>query len=140
MRDHEAMGGFFQQGAYVRLNDQGIAQSGWLVGCAVMMGASFAFVTGPQSSNPRAWFPPLFGVPEDVALIADRIFDNLEAPDDYGGFPVQFAEAIPVGADLSNVYAQYWDWRDGREEEWSPEVVRERRDKFLELLRTAPMD
>ena len=49
------------------------------------------------------------GIPEWLASTQDAIFENLPKPRQQQ-FPVQFAEAIPDGADLSGLYRQFVPW------------------------------
>ena len=67
------------------------AHDGWvgcLVGCATQ-GDHFAFEVA-------------FGIPESVAVLADRIFER-QADDTAANFAVEFFEVIQAGADLSTV-------------------------------------
>lgn len=53
------------------------------------------------------------GIPTILAQLEDGIFENL--PNEYAKtFPLKFLEAIPVGADLSNVFNHLvvWEWED----------------------------
>lgn len=54
-------------------------------------------------------YPSLLGVPELLARVQDRIFENL-SPSDALDFPEQFLDAIPVGADLSMVWPRLALW------------------------------
>src|SRR5215218_9832938 len=47
-------------------------------------------------------YPELLGVPEVLARLEDWLFENL--PEDHLTWPERFLEAIPEGADLSEVY------------------------------------
>ena len=51
----------------------------------------------------------LFGIPADTAEVEDTLFESLN-PKSCINFPLQLLEAIPVGADLTNVILnfQYW--------------------------------
>jgi hypothetical protein len=56
----------------------------------------------PGSEGDHGLYPILFGIPEPLARLEDRIFEGLPAdlrPD----WPLRFAGAIRVGADLSHV-------------------------------------
>ncbi len=54
-------------------------------------------------------FEKEMGVSRVIARLADCIFEGLPEPD-FKAFPVQFIEAIPVGADLSLVAAHFMVW------------------------------
>jgi len=49
------------------------------------------------------------GIPRIVAHLEDRIFEGLSV-EDAKDFPLSFLEAIPVGADLSNIYKHFFIW------------------------------
>ena len=49
------------------------------------------------------------GIPQTVAYLEDRIFENLENGESKK-FPLKFLKAIPVGADLSLVTAKFMVW------------------------------
>ena len=72
--------------------------TGCAVGCAVHTDA-----------DPHAEYERLFGIPQMLARLEDGIFENL--PNGRAKeWPIQFIEAIPVGADLSQVGAQFLHW------------------------------
>jgi len=49
------------------------------------------------------------GIPLSVAALENAIFNGLPA-DERAGWPAQFLQAIPVGADLSNVWHEFAIW------------------------------
>jgi hypothetical protein len=49
------------------------------------------------------------GIPRILARLEDGIFESLNSPRDTE-WPLQFLEATPVGADLSNVWPQFAAW------------------------------
>ena len=49
------------------------------------------------------------GIPRILARLEDRIFEGLSV-EDSKGFPIVFLRAIPVGADLSNIYKKFFIW------------------------------
>ena len=54
-------------------------------------------------------FPELWGIPEDMAHLMDRIFEGLTV-DEARAWPQKFIRAIPVGADLSLVTTRFRLW------------------------------
>jgi len=88
------------QGAYY--DDSGPKLRCCAVGCVV------------HSSDHSAYERDL-GIPRSIAILEDDIFEHLPL-EVAKNFPVRFLEAIPVGADLSQVTAQFLWWlldRDG---------------------------
>jgi hypothetical protein len=72
--------------------------TGCAVGCAVH-----------TSDDPHAEYEPRFGIPQMLAQLEDGIFESL--PNGRAKeWPIQFIEAIPVGADLSQVGSQFLHW------------------------------
>jgi hypothetical protein len=69
---------------------------GCAVGCTV------------HSNNHLAYEDEL-GIPRILARLEDGIFENLKSPRDIE-WPEQFLDAVPVGADLSNVWPQFAVW------------------------------
>ena len=53
------------------------------------------------------------GIPEVLARLEDGLFEEM-SNEDAKKFPLQFLEAIPVGADLSKVFIKLviWEWED----------------------------
>lgn len=53
------------------------------------------------------------GIPEILARLEDGLFEEM-SNEDAKKFPLQFLEAIPVGADLSQVFTKLviWEWED----------------------------
>ena len=53
------------------------------------------------------------GIPAILAHLEDRLFEDM-SNEDAMKFPLQFLEAIPVGADLSQVFTKLviWEWED----------------------------
>lgn len=69
---------------------------GCAVGCSI-----HDFRPGMEASH--RVYEPLFGVPRELARLEDMIFESL--PKEMSiDWPIDFARAIPVGADLSYVY------------------------------------
>ena len=80
----------------------GEEHDGKMMGCAV-------FITTCNSDRPHEIFEEKYGIPAVLARYEDVIFEQLRAPHDEK-WPVRFAEAIPVGADLSRVKSQFQCW------------------------------
>jgi hypothetical protein len=77
-------------------------------GCAV--GCSLESIGVPADQRGRhALYPELLGIPEQIAKLIDSLFENLPDPD-YKSWPVRIMDAIPVGADLSHVPAEWLLW------------------------------
>lgn len=77
-------------------NDDGCGDGrGCAVGCSI-----HDFRPGEESRH--ALYGNLFGVPEALARLEDRIFVGL-APEEAREWPLRFARAIQTGADLSRV-------------------------------------
>ena len=54
-------------------------------------------------------FPELWGIPAQIAYLADSIFENLPAAE-AKKWPRRLIEAIPVGADLTRVWDRWAAW------------------------------
>lgn len=52
-------------------------------------------------------YPDLWGIPVELALLEDVIFEYLPYDEEALTWPERFLDAIPVGADLSRVYAEW---------------------------------
>ena len=77
-------------------------------GCAV--GCSLEALGVPADQRDRhALYPEMLGIPEQIAKLIDNLFENLPDPD-YKSWPVRIMDAIPVGADLSHVVAEWLLW------------------------------
>ena len=88
---------------------------GCAVGCSIN---SLRAITGKVFDyGNHAAYEELIGVPRILARLEDGMFERL--PDEKSqAWPVRFAEAIPVGADLSLVWPRFAHWllvddRDG---------------------------
>jgi len=89
LRRHAAADAFIR-GTY------GEEERGTFKGCAV--GCTLHDFS--KSTNNHSAYERLFGIPEAVAKLEDTIF---EKADGHTTWPIEFIEAIPVGADLSQV-------------------------------------
>ena len=86
-RDEIVQGTYWQNG------------KGCAVGCTVH-----------RADNPHALYPSLYGIPEQLAHLEDRIFEGL--PNSQAKeFPLQFVMAISLAADLSLVWPRFAIWR-----------------------------
>lgn len=57
-------------------------------------------------------YEPLLGIPSSMARFEELLFETMNTDTNfYKDFPVNFLEAVPVGADLSLVITQMFDWR-----------------------------
>jgi len=80
----------FMRGTY------GEEDGGTFKGCAV--GCTLHEFS--ESTDNHSAYERLFGIPEAVARLEDAIFEKAEG---HTTWPIEFVEAIPVGADLSQV-------------------------------------
>jgi hypothetical protein len=80
--------------------------SGCAVGCSIHSLARIKGITLPTSTH--ALYEE-FGVPEVLAHLEDGIFEGLPK-ERQQTWPIEFAEAIPVGADLSMVHVHFLYW------------------------------
>src|SRR5258705_8645222 len=63
-----------------------------------------------SSNNPHETMEKELGIPKELAFLEDALFEELsngEAKE----FPLKFLQAIPVGADLSQVIGKYVIWQ-----------------------------
>ena len=60
-------------------------------------------------TNDHSAFEPELGIPWRIARLADRIFEGLKFKE-AKEFPYEFINSIPVGADLSKVFAKFIHW------------------------------
>ena len=74
---------------------------GCAVGCSVM-----DFSTEGDARYSHAKYEILFGIPAQLAMLEDTIFEEMN-PADIGRWPLQFIEAIPEGKDLSRDPARW---------------------------------
>jgi hypothetical protein len=86
-------------------------------GCAV--GCATHDPTGGHHKYPELW-----GIPPQLAYLEDHIFESLSV-EDSKEWPLRFARAIPVGADLSRVWDQWAMWMLRRLIEKSPTALPE---------------
>lgn len=93
-----ALADAFIKGTYGRERDDG-------KGCAV--GCSLREFTKKQSSHSE--YERLFGTPKVLAHLEDGIFEGLPLAESKL-WPLQFANAIPVGRDLSMVWPKFAHW------------------------------
>jgi len=95
----------FLQGTYGK--GQGDNFRGCAVGCGVN---SLNRINGTNlDTDSHKAYEDMLGIPETLAHLEDRIFEGLPAKD-AKKWPLQFANAIPVGADLSMVVPKFMVW------------------------------
>ncbi len=78
----------------------------------------------------------LYGIDVTVAYVLEHVFESLSTTEEAADFAVASIEAIPVGADLSQVSLR-WRSNDGSGEAFW--VTTEAKDRLLDLLRNAPV-
>ena len=95
----------FLQGIYGFNSDS--PDNGCAVGCAI---ATFNKMFGHDwETDDHKRYEEAIGVPEVLARLEDALFEKLSA-EESKKWPLRFAEAVPVGADLSNVINQFFAW------------------------------
>lgn len=57
----------------------------------------------------HAQYPTEWGIPEQIVYLEGRLFE-LSTKADAKKWPAQFLRAIPVGADLSDVWSKWVQW------------------------------
>lgn len=103
---------------------------GCAVGCSI---ESLRKITGRGDikHNDHDAYAKLLGVPFSIAYLEDYIFEEL-SEQDAKLWPERFAEAIPVGANLSAVGATFSEWRKDTDA-WGD--FPRQAEKLLELIR-----
>ncbi len=89
----------FRKGAFWN-EDTG---TGCGVGCSIH---DFA----PGAEQEHAEYETLFGIPAELAVLEDHIFETLsydDGPHDLADWPLAFARAVPEGADLSTAAGRW---------------------------------
>jgi hypothetical protein len=81
---------------------------GCAVGCSIESLRQIKGLRSVDHSN-HALYEELIGVPRILARLEDGIFEGLPTKAAHE-WPVRFAEAVPVGADLSRVWPQFAVW------------------------------
>jgi len=77
-------------------------------GCAVGCSLEAAGVEKSMRGDHKLYEIKL-GIPRIIALLEDKLFESLPFGE-HVEFPLKFIDAIPVGADLSNVWPQFAAW------------------------------
>ena len=99
-------------------------------GCAV--GCSIIDFNGKPEKHSE--FERLFGIPRIIATIEDGIFEGLST--EYSKWwPVAFAEAVPVNADLSMVWPKFAVWILEDVKQYSREESVKDIDRVIELYK-----
>lgn len=75
-------------------------------GCAV--GCTIRALGGDQFDN-HSLYESLIGVPQEIAILEDDIFEGLPA-EEAMEWPERFTAAIPVGVDLKPAYHRFMAW------------------------------
>lgn len=70
------------------------------VGCSI-----HDFAPGAEQDHDQ--FEALFGIPAELAVLEDDIFENLHSETHRPQWPLEFALAVPVGADLDKAAASW---------------------------------
>lgn len=127
MREHRKADSFIR-GEYQLIDESyPLGYRGCAIGCLLEPGAD------PEGDPCERWWIQVedqFGIHRDVAEAIDSIFESYRYSDDASDFAVDVIEAIPVGADLTEVA------------EWIGEESigdYEQADDLLERLRLAPV-
>ena len=80
---------------------------GCAVGCSIH---SFNLLRGEShKTSDHSAYERAFGIPRILARLEDRIFEGLPESH-YLDWPARFLSAIPVGADLTNVWPKFACW------------------------------
>lgn len=86
----------FQQGHYW---DENIA-TGCGVGCTI-------HDFGPGMESEHAAYEDLFGIPAELAVLEDSLFEQMARKHDLGRWPEEFISSIPEGADLDRAAGRW---------------------------------
>lgn len=107
MKTHREADNFIQ-GDYQRIDPTAaLGYRGCAIGCALERQPTYV---GYGVAPARGWhgqFEHEFGIPADVARQIDDCFESFDDRAEARDFAVQVLEAVPVGADLDDVYDEY---------------------------------
>jgi len=99
-----------EAGAHFTVNGWSFASfgAGCAVGCSI---ESLRIIQGKAGADyqDHAAYEELIGVPRVLARLEDGIFERLPI-EEAKQWPIQFAESIPVGADLARVWPRFAVW------------------------------
>ena len=130
MKEHRAEDSIIQ-GEYQKFAPEMATQyKGCLLGCTLPL---VQIAPGLQMRWQRR-VAEAYGIPTGVAYLLENVFENLPF-EEAANFAVESIEAIPVGADLTEV-ERYWLLEDESDASWS---ATKEKDKVLGLLRNAPV-
>jgi hypothetical protein len=135
MKEHRAEDSFVQ-GHYQKYAPEKATQyKGCLLGCTLPRevgpgGTSTVLGLGRWQRR----VAEVYGIPTGVAYLLESVFESLPF-EEAANFAVESIEAIPVGADLTEVH-RYWLREDEQDESWS---AMDEKDKVLDMLRNAPV-
>lgn len=145
MKVHQAQDAFIQ-GAYFMTDTETNQFQGCFHGCLTTekymeekdislneLNAQLLGDDGDGQVGPWHWQQGerIWGIPADLGWLLDMMFEGHDSSEDAGKFAVEVTEAIPVGADLSDVPAAYRLLV--RTPNWNGVEA------MLELLRNAPV-
>ena len=99
------------RGTYGEMGLSASAFKGCAIGCALnsLNLLNGRFCPTPKSVSDHHRFPEELGIPVEIAYLVDHIFENLPAPH-YKTWSRRVIEAVPVGADLSNIVPTLLEW------------------------------
>lgn len=128
MKEHREADSFAQ--GYYQLHDpkKALGYKGCALGCMVAEQAE------PEDVTFTVLVEETYGIPESVAAAIDDAFESLRFKD-CAKFAVAVVEAIPVGADLTEVGREYWDAAGTAVFEASPSAPA---DALIRLVSEAP--
>ena len=84
-------------------------QRGCAVGCSIESITRHIDTTVQINHNDHAGLADWLGIPTALAFLEDRLFEGVTI-ERSKTWPVEFAEAIPVGADLSMAMPRFLHW------------------------------
>jgi hypothetical protein len=136
MKKHRAEDSIIQ--GHYQLYDSSLATEfkGCLLGCTLPLSVTRERLFHPLHRG--TWHSKVekaYGIPLPVCYLLETVFESLDTFEEAAEFAVESIEAIPVGADLSQVN-EYWRREIRDKSYWN---AREQRSKVLDFLRNAPV-
>lgn len=135
MREHREKDEIIQ-GVYQEHGD-GDSYRGCLIGCTLPRVAGMTY-NERQGFDWHEKVEQEYGIPRGVASILDSLFEDQEDFESAAAFAVESIEAIPVGADLSELARIHGAWQSSRDVPL-PWFFSDPTDVFLEYLRGLPV-
>jgi hypothetical protein len=134
MKEHRAEDSIIQGEYQVYAPEVATQYKGCLLGCTLPpeVNAQQKLVNSNWGWQRRV--AEAYGIPRGVAFYLENVFENLPF-DEAADFAVESIEAIPVGADLTEV-DRYWTYQNEFDPLWDPSMEK---DKLLDMLRNAPV-